>query len=44
MALTESGRTTWLVVADFPAEEGPVEEEEVVDLGLDPVLDFKTSS
>jgi hypothetical protein len=31
MALTESGRTKWLAVADFPAEEN-----EVVDLGLDP--------
>ncbi len=39
MALTESGRTTWLAMADFPAEE-----DEVVDLGLDSVLDFKTSS
>jgi hypothetical protein len=28
-----------LAVADFPAEE-----DEVVDLGLDPLLDFKTSS
>jgi hypothetical protein len=37
--LTESGRTTWLAVGDFSAEE-----DEVVDLDLDPLLDFKTSS
>jgi hypothetical protein len=39
MALIESGRTTWLVVGEFP-----VEEDEFVDLGLDPLLDFKTTS
>jgi hypothetical protein len=38
MDLTESGKTTWVVVADFPAEE-----DEVMDLGLVSVLDLKTS-